>query len=220
MRRSALVFLALTPIVQLPAAAQTCMGFASFGPAPLQATASGSLNNLSNTFGATIGYGTLSGVYGNFGVATTGYDELEGSTLGLAAHAGYQIGLGASRSVQICPNVGFGIGRGPNDDAAGNDQFGQSATIGFSIGTELGGNPRMSVVPTAGFFYAYSSQKAENSAGAELFEISDQYWMTRIGIGFILSQRISVRPSMDISVDRLETSHPTFSLTLGYNFGR
>jgi hypothetical protein len=220
MRRSLLVVLALIPIVQSPAAAQMCLGLASFGPAPLQVTTSGSLNDLSNTFGATIGYGTPSGVYGNVGVATTAYDALEGSTLGLAAHAGYQIRLGSARPVQICPSAGFRIGLGPNDDAAAIDQFGQSFTIGFNLGTELGGNPRMRVVPTAGFFYAYSKQRAENSAGAELFEISDKYSMAQVGVGFILSQRISVRPSMDISVDRLETSHPTFSLTLGYNFGR
>jgi hypothetical protein len=219
MRRSLFVFLVLIPLVQSPAGAQTCLGLASFGPAPLQVTASGSINNLSNTFGGTIGYGTPSSVYGNVGIATTGYDALEGSTLGLAAHAGYQIRLGAARPVQICPSAGFAIGLGPNDDVTGIDQFGQSITVGFNLGTELGGNPRMRVVPTAGFFYAYSKQKAENSAGAELFEIPDKYWMAQVGVGFILSQRISVRPSVDVPVDRLETSYPTFSLLLGYNFG-
>jgi hypothetical protein len=219
MPRSLVMSLILLVILRSPAVAQTCMGLASYAHGPMQVTASGTFSGVSNSFGGTIGYGIPSSVYGSVGVATTSYDPVDGSTLGFAARAGYQLSLGRARPIQICPNASFGIGMGPNDDVAGIDQSGRSATIGLNIGTELG-DPRMSVIPTVGFSYAYSTQKAENSAGAELFEISDRYWMAQVGVGIILNQRISVRPSVDIPVGRLESADPTFGLILGYNFGR
>jgi hypothetical protein len=218
MPRSLVVSLALFAIVQSRAGAQTCMGLASFGGAPMQLTASGSLTQLSNSFGGTLGYGLPSSVYGNIAVATTSYDVEDGSTLGLAARVGYQLNVGRARPVQVCPNVSFGIGKGPNNDAAGIDQSSRSATIGLHLGTELGAGPRMKVIPSIGFSYAHGTVKAEDSSGTELFEISDRYGLAQIGVGIILNQRISIRPSIEIPV-RVDGSDPTVGLTLGYNIG-
>jgi hypothetical protein len=218
MRRSLVVSLALLAIVRSPAVAQTCMGLASFSTAPMQVTANGQFGDLANTFGATVGYGIPSSVYGNLGVSTTSYDGIDGSTLGLGAHVGYQMAVGKARQVQVCPNASVGIGKGPNDDAAGVDQSSRSATVGLNVGTVLGANPRMKIIPTAGLSYAYGKSKAEDDAGATLFEFSDSYGLAQLGVGIVLNQNISVRPSVDIPLG-LEGSDPTFGLTLGYNFG-
>ena len=218
MRRSLVVSLALLAIVRSPAVAQTCMGLASFGNAPMQVTANGSFSDLSNTFGATVGYGIPSNVYGTVGVSTTSFDGVDGSSVGLAARAGYQMALGKSGQVQVCPNASIGVGMGPDDATAGIDNSSRSATVGLNVGTVLGANPRMKVIPSAGLSYAYGRQKAQDDAGATLFEISDNYGLAQLGVGVVLNQNISVRPSVDIPLG-LEGSNPTFGLTLGYNFG-
>ena len=218
MRRSFVVSLALLAIVRSPAVAQTCMGLASFSAAPMQVTANGQFSDLSNTFGATVGYGIPSSAYGNLGVSTTSVDGVDGSQLGIAARAGYQMALGKSRQVQVCPNASFGLGMGPNDDAAGVDQSGRSATVGLNVGTVMGANPRMKIIPSVGLSYAYGKQKAEDDAGATLFEVSNSYGLAQVGVGIVLNQNISIRPSVDIPLG-LEGSDPTFGLTLGYNFG-
>lgn len=218
MRRALVALVALLAIVRSPAVGQTCMGLASFGSAPIQVTGTGQFGEVSNTFGATAGYGIAS-LYGTVGVATTSIDGVDGHQLGLAARAGYQLTLGSAGRIQVCPNASFGLGAGPNNDAAGIDQSARSATVGVNVGTVLGASPRMKVVPTAGLSFAYARQKAENAAGSTLFAISDSYALAQLGVGIILNSAISVRPNVEIPLG-LEGIDPIFGLTLGYNFGR
>jgi hypothetical protein len=219
MRRSLVITLTLLAIVRATAAAQTCMGLASFGTAPVQLTGHGSFSDLSTTFGATVGYGLQSSVYGNVGVSRTSYDGVDGSALGLAARAGYQMNLGTARQLQICPNASFEFGIGPNDEIGGVERSGRTATVGLNVGAEMVAGPRMKIAPTAGLSFAYGMQKAENTAGATLFEISNSYALAQVGVGIILNQNISVRPGVDIPLG-LEGGDPTFGLTLSYNFGK
>jgi hypothetical protein len=219
MRRSLVVSLALLAIVQAPAAAQTCMGLASFSAAPVQVTANGSFSDLTTAVGAAVGYGISSGVYGSAAVSRTSYDAVEGSVLGLAARAGYQINLHAAHPIQICPNAGFEMGLGPNDEVGGVEQSGRTASVGVNVGTEMVAGPRMKVVPAVGLSFAYGTQKAENTAGATLFEISNSYGLARVGVGIVLNHNVSVRPAVDIPLG-FEGSNPTFGLTVGYNFGK
>lgn len=218
MRRCLVVSLALLAIARTPAAAQTCMGMASFAGAPMQVTAYGQFTGLANSFGATVGYGTRSAVYGTVGISTTSYESIDGSTLGLGARAGYQISLGRSQLVHLCPNASFGIGVGPHDDAAGIDQSTRSATLGLNLGTDLGGDPRLKVAPSVGLSYAHDLVKAENDAGTTLFEISEGYALAQLSVGVILNSKVSIRSGVDIPLGR-ESTDPTFNLTLGYNFG-
>ncbi len=219
MRRALVAVLALVLVVRSPAVAQTCMGLASFSNAPMQVTGTGQLGEISNTFGATAGYGIPSGLYGAVGVATTSLDGVEGHQLGLAARAAYQLTLGAAGRTQICPTASFGLGMGPNDEVAGVDRSARSATAGIAVGTVLGASPQMKVVPTAGLSFAYSRQQAENSAGSTLFEISDTYALAQVGVGIILNSTISILPNVEIPLG-LEGIDPIFGLSLGYNFGR
>jgi hypothetical protein len=218
MRRALVAILALS-IARSPAVAQTCMGLASFGNAPIQVTGTGQFGEVANTFGATAGYGIPSGLHGTVGVATTSVDGVDGHQLGLAARAGYRLTLGSAGQTEVCPNASFGLGMGPNDEVAGVDRSARSATVGVNVGTVLGASPRMKVVPTAGLSFAYSRQKAENAAGSTLFEISDSYALAQLGVGIILNSTISVRPNVEIPLG-LEGIDPIFGLTLGYNFGR
>jgi hypothetical protein len=219
MRRALVAVLALVSIGRSPAVAQTCMGLAPFSNAPIQVTGTGQFGEISNTFGATAGYGVPSGLYGAVGVATTSLDGVDGHQLGLAARAGYQLTLGAAGRTQVCPNASFGLGMGPNDDGAGVDRSARAASIGVTVGTVLGASPRMKVVPTAGLSFAYARQQAENAAGSVLFEISDRYALAQVGVGIILNSTVSILPNVEIPFG-LEGIDPVFGLSLGYNFGR
>jgi hypothetical protein len=195
------------------------MGLASYSTAPVQLTGSGQFTDLATSFGATAGYGFPSSVYGAVGVSTTSKDGDVGHRLGLSARAGYQLVLDPSRRIEVCPTASFGLDLGPNDDAAGVNRSGRTATAGINVGMILGANRRMQVVPSAGFSFAHGSEKAENAAGATLFEISGNYTLAQIGIGVILNSTISVRPSIDIPLG-MDVNTPTVGLTVGYNFGR
>jgi len=219
MRRSLVVSLALLAMANAPAAAQTCMGLASYKNAPVQATGNASFTEGVNSWGGTVGYGIPASVFGNLGVSTTSIDGAPSSSLGLNARVGYQIALGKSRQAQLCPTASFGIGMGPDDDAADINGSSTSATLGLAVGTIMGANPRMKIVPSAGLAYAYGKVKAEDGTGTTLFEISDNYALAQLGVGIIFNSNISVRPSVDIPLG-LEGSDPTFGLTVGYNFGR
>ncbi|HEX2249708.1 MAG TPA: hypothetical protein VHH32_05130 [Gemmatimonadales bacterium] len=218
MRRSLAILLSLLAIIRTPAAAQTCMGLASFSAAPVQVTANGNFSDLTTTFGATGGYGIPAGVYGNVGISTTSYDGVEGSALALAARTGYQLNLSTARQIQVCPTASFELGMGPNDEIGGVEQSGRTATVGLALGAEMVAGPRMRVVPSAGLYLGHSKQKAENTEGATLFEISNTFGLAQVGVGIILNQNISLRPSIDIPLG-YEGNDATFGLTLGYNFG-
>jgi hypothetical protein len=209
----------LLAIVRSPVVAQTCMGMASFSAVPVQVAASGTFSDLSNSLGGSVGYGMPSGVFGTVGVSTTSYDGVDGSTTVIAGRAGYQLVMSQSRPIQICPNVGIGIGMGPSDGPGGAERSSRSLTAGLSVGTELGASPRMTVVPSVGLSYAHEVEKAEDAAGAILFEISDGYALAQLGVGIILNRHLSIRPGVDFPVG-LEGSNPMFGLTVGYNFGK
>ncbi len=218
MRRTLIASLALLAIAESPAWAQACMGLGSFGSAPLQVTASGQFSPLTSGFGGAIGYGIPSSFYAGAGISTTSNDGDAAHRMGLSARGGYQLDLRAARPVQVCPNAGFTLGMGPNDEAAGVERTGRMAMVGINVGVVFPASLRMKVVPSAGLAYAYGKEKAENAAGATLFEISDHYALAQVGVGIVLNSNISVRPNVEIPLG-LQGGEPVFGLTLGYNFG-
>jgi hypothetical protein len=217
MRRSLVVSLAILAIVRSPAMAQTCMGLASFSNAPVQVTGNGTFASGINTFGGTIGYGMQSGLFGNVGAATMSIDGAPSSPLRVGGQVGYQMALGKSSSqIQVCPNATLGISNGP--DLANANQSFRDATVGLNFGTVLGANPRMKIVPTAGLSYANSHVSAKDANDVSLGSASESYALAQLGVGLVLNQNISVRPSVDIPLG-LTGSDARFGLTLGYNFG-
>ena len=217
MRRSLVVSLALLAIVRSPAVAQTCMGMASFSNAPMQVTGNGMFSSGVNSFGATVGYGMQSGLWGNLGVQTLSIDGASSHPLNVGAHAGYETAVGKSRNpIHVCPNASFSVGNGP-DDVNFNAST-QDATLGVNVGTVLGGsNPRMKIVPTAGISWAHTKLSTKNDAGASLGSVSDSYGLAQLGVGLVMNQNISIRPSIDLP---LKSGYDTrFGMTVGYNFG-
>jgi len=219
MRRSLVVSLALLAIVRSPAVAQTCQGLASFSAGQLQVTGNAQFSDLTNAWGAGVTYGIPSGIYGGANLSSRSFDGIDPKSMEIGAHAGYQMNLGRSSRLALCPVASLSLGMGPDDDAAQINSSSTDAHFGFALGTSMGTNPQMRILPTAGLGLQYTKGKVEDtSPGGSTFEASDTYGLARLGVGFIFNQQISVRPTVDIPLG-LENGDATFGVTVGYNFG-
>ena len=221
MRRMFVASLALVAVINAPAAAQTCQGLASFSTGQMQVAGNAQFGEIANTFGGSFSYGVPSGVYGGLDLATTSYDNDLGSSLGVGAHAGYQMKLGQAGKVHLCPVARLALGMGPDDEAADINASSTDVHFGLALGTEMGANPRMRILPTAGLGLQYSKAKVEDtSPGGSTFEGSETYALARLGVGFVFNQQISVRPNIDIPLGSDISNDPAFGLTVSYNFGK
>jgi hypothetical protein len=220
MRRSFLVSLVLLGISRAPAQAQTCLGLAPFSRSAVQVTGEGAFTPGSNAVSAGVGYGLPASLFGGIEVGTKSFEAFDGSSLDLGAAAGYQIPVAKAAGFELCPVASFNLGIGPNSRfGSGVDRSNQMVSMGLALGTSLQAGPRLQIVPTVGLWLSHEKSRAENSAGATLFEISENYGRAQVGVGMVLSSNISVRPTFDISLSP-NGSEPTIALMVGYNFGR
>jgi hypothetical protein len=220
MRRSLVVSLALLAIVRSQAVAQTCQGMASFSVGQMQVAANAQFPEGGKVWGGSFSYGMPSGVYAGADVSTTSIDNDGGSSLGIGAHAGYQMKLGRTGKLNLCPVARLALGMGPDDEAANLNSSSTDVHFGLALGTEMGANPRMRILPTAGLGLQYSKFKSEiTGPGGSTLEGSETYGLARLGVGFVFNQQISVRPTIDIPVGSDLINDPTFGLSVGYNFG-
>jgi hypothetical protein len=217
MRRSLVVSLALVALVNAPAVAQTCMGLASFSKAPVQVAGNGQFTTGLNSFGGSIGYGMKSGLWGKAEVGTQSYDAVDSHPMTFGARAGYQIPVARGKA-QVCPTASFTVANGP--DFVNENNSLQDATLGLSIGTVMGANPKMKIVPTAGLSYAHDRLSAKDSSGTSLGAAASQsYGLASLGLGLVLNDNISVRPSVEIPLGLDGGNDARFGFTVGYNFG-
>ena len=219
-RRSLVVSVALMAILSAPVRGQTCLGLASYSGAPVQVSGKGSLTSTSTSFLAGLGYGLPSSVFGSVAFGTTSDDNFGGSSREIGATAGYQIALGRTGAIQLCPIASFGLGLGPTNTLnSGVDRSRKTASIGVALATSFVASPRMKIVPSVGLSYAYQLDKAENNAGASLFQIAEHFALAQVGVGLVLDSNLSVRPGVDIPFS-LNIKDPSVALTVSYSFGR
>jgi outer membrane autotransporter protein len=166
-----------------------------------------------------------SGLYAGADLSTTSFDAPEGadspSSLGIGAHVGYQMKLGQSGKINLCPVARLALGMGPDDEDANLNSSSTDVHFGIAVGTEMGSTRQMRIIPTAGLGLQYTKAKSEitSGPGAGELEASETYGLARLGVGFVFNQQISVRPTIDIPVGLEGGSDPTFGLSVGYNFG-
>jgi hypothetical protein len=220
MRRSLVVSLALLAMVRSPAVAQTCQGLASFSAGQMQVAGNAQFGEFTNTWGGSFTYGMPSGVYAGADLSTTSFDGIDQSSLGLGAHAGYQMKLGQTGKMHLCPVARLALGMGPDDEATNINSSSTDVHFGLALGTEMGANPRLRILPTAGLGLQYSKAKVEDtSPGGTSVEASETYGLARLGVGFVFNQQISIRPTVDIPLGSDISSDPAFGLSVAYNFG-
>jgi hypothetical protein len=220
MRRSLVVSLALLAIVRSPAVAQTCQGLASFSAGQMQVAGNAQFGEFANSWGGSFSYGMPSGVYAGADLSTTSFDGIDQSSLGIGAHAGYQMKLGRTGHMSLCPVARLALGMGPDDEAADINSSSTDVHFGLALGTEMGANPRLRILPTAGLGLQYSKAKVEDTGpGGATVEASETYGLARLGVGFVFNQQISIRPTVDIPLGSDVSNDPAFGLIVGYNFG-
>jgi hypothetical protein len=219
MRRSLVVSLALLAIVRSQAAAQSCQGMASFSAGQMQVSGNAQFGDVRNSFGAGLAYGLPSGVYAGANLSTTKFDGLDQSSLGIGANVGYQMKVGKSSKISLCPVARLALGMGPDQEAFDINNSSTDLHFGLALGTSMGTNPRMQILPTAGLGLQYTKLKSEDtSPGGTTDELSETYPQATLGLGLIFNQQISVRPSVDIPISS-DLSETSFGVTVGYNFG-
>ena len=220
MRRSLVVSLALLAIVRSQAVAQSCQGLASFSAGQMQVAANAQFPQGGNVWGGSFSYGLPSGVYGGADLSTTSFDGISANSLGIGAHAGYQMKLGRTGKLNLCPVASLALGMGPDDADLNINSSSTDVHFGLALGTDMGSTPRMRIIPTAGLGLQYSKVKIEDTApGGTTVEGSETYGLARLGVGFVFNQQISVRPTIDIPVGSDLINDPTFGVSVGYNFG-
>jgi hypothetical protein len=69
-----------------------------------------------------------------------------------------------------------------------------------------------------GLSYAYRRDEAKNNFGSTLFEISDYYFATQLGLGVAL-RNFSIRPYADLPLSFSE-GNPSVGVTVSLQFGR
>jgi outer membrane protein with beta-barrel domain len=217
MRRSLVVSLALLAIVRTAAVAQTCQGLPSYSRGQMQVTGNAEFGNGMDSFGGTFGYGQPAGVFGNVGIGTTSIDALDGSSFDIGVGGGYQMTVGPTKKIHLCPVASLGLGMGPKDvGGSGVDFSSQNFGFGVALGTSLPGGPRMQVVPTGGLGLAYLKLKSDN--GNNTNSASETYGVLNMGVGLIFNSNISIRPGISVPLG-LDGGETSFGLTFGYNFG-
>ena len=220
MRRSLVVSLTLLAIVRSQAVAQTCQGMASFSAGQMQVAANAQFPQGGNVWGGSFSYGLPSGVYGGADISTTSFDGISANSLGIGAHAGYQMKLGRTGKLNLCPVASLALGMGPDDADLNINSSSTDVHFGLALGTDMGSTPRMRIIPTAGLGLQYSKVKIEDTApGGTTVDGSETYGLARLGVGFVFNQQISVRPTIDIPVGSDLINDPTFGVSVGYNFG-
>src|SRR5437762_1980907 len=118
---------------------QMCAGFASFAHGPYQVFGSAGFNNNAKSFGAGFGFGGA-GPFGEVSVGAANYDNIDGSSLLFGGGLGYQVTLGQTGIVHLCPSASLGFLSGPNN----LDVFGDGSVVldlsetDLSFGLELG----------------------------------------------------------------------------------
>jgi hypothetical protein len=220
MRRMLAVSLVLMITTRGPAFAQSCQGLASFSSGPLQVSGEGAVA-LSESSGIRGGlaYGLSRGPFARVRLGTLVNQTTGGSSLDLGVGLGYEIQLGGSRGLHVCPVASVGWEIGPNDGfGSGVDRSRRSAQLGLALATSIGAPRLWEIVPSLGVAYAYQKDQAQDNVGALLFQISDRYALAQLGLGLIFRSRFSVRPYLDLPL-ALDGGDPSFGLTLGYNFG-
>jgi hypothetical protein len=220
MRPTLLLLLAFIGLSGGSLEAQTCRGLAPLPSGQLQATGTATLATGSRSVEAGLVSDLPARAFGGLEVGTTSVEAFEKSSLDLGAFLGYQLDVGGTGQVQLCPLANTSLQLGPNNafgSGVGRSTFG--ATIGLAAGTSLTLRPLLSLVPAIGVGVGHRTHQAESSAGTQLFRIAETYGFAQVQVGVVVKGNLSIRPSVEIPLG-MQGGEVALGLTVGYHFGR
>jgi len=207
--------------------AQACLGAPSYKVAPLQLGAGASFTDGTKGAGVQVGLGSRQGLFLNSGVAFHSYDGLDGSGMSFGGTLGYDIkvspapstGPAPTTSVSVCPIASVSYAKLPSFSDGVNDYnvHEVDAGGGVALGVSVTASPTVSVIPFGSFSYLHGTATVSVPGfGSE--SASDSFGMAELGLGLLLNQRVSIRPSVSLPVG-LDGSSATFNFAVGFQVG-
>lgn len=195
--------------------AQACLGNPSFSVNHLQVAAGAAFDENATSFSGTFVGGSETLFTGlSLGGAT--YDGISGASLLAGVSGGFQVPL-SSGSAQVCPIVGATFGFGPSDfDGSGTNFRSQAYNFGLAAGGELFRSERLAVVPSLSVSFVYTAATATGLVSTSTE--TDTYGMAGAAVGLLLSDRLSVRPSVNVPVG-LDGAGPVLDIGFALNYG-
>lgn len=197
------------------AAAQACLGNASFGTNHLQMSGGYASTNDFDEIGAAFTSGSNS-VFAGIGVNSYALDGGD-ANVRVAGSLGYQVPVTASGRVQACPMLRASYGL-PTDDynGSGGELRTQSYGFGLAVGGAMMQNERFAIVPSvqAGVQRALFRVRG----GLASADQADTYGVVGLGVGFVMNNALSIRPSVTLPVNAA-FDDPIFGIGLSLNYG-
>jgi hypothetical protein len=195
--------------------AQACVGNPSFSVNHLQVAASAAFDESATSFAGTFVGGSET-LFTGLSAGGATYDGITGSSLLAGISGGFQVPLSSGRA-QVCPVIGATFGFGPSDfDGSGTNFRSQAYNFGLAAGGELFRSERLAVVPSLSIGFVYTAATATGllSTSTE----TDTYGVAGAAVGLVLSDRLSVRPSVSLPIG-LTGADPVFSIGFALNYG-
>lgn len=199
-----------------PVTAQLCAGLPSFQGRPIQLIGTALFNDNGKAFAGGVGFGGT-GAFGNVALGSTHIDVYHASAFNVGGGAGYQVPLDRQGSVQLCPAAEVEFFLGPqNIQGTGVDYSETNISIGVGVGVIAARTEHADVVPTVFLDFANAHSKLKDALGNSTSN-SQSFGIVGLGIGFVFSHRVSIRPSAAIPFG-ISGASTTFGVTLALNY--
>ena len=197
--------------------AQVCSGMAPFENGRMQVGGLAQFADGGQGFAGMFALGKPDYFFGSFGIGSISYDDLDGSSTTVTGEVGYQVGLGATQTLQLCPIASATLGFGPNDILGSDiDASFRDLSFGLALGGTLHGTPQFRVIPSGSVALVHATQKYDDGVDSE--SESDTFGIFSLGVGLVFNRVVTLRPGMGIPFG-LDESDPVWGVALAVSFG-
>lgn len=216
-----------------PLAAQTCLGAASFAAGPIRIEAEAAFREHHSSLGGGIRAGAHNSFFASLGVQRTAHDSVQSPTsiyavqrpsTDYAVDVGYQLSLGATDRLQICPRARYDHSSGAlrDPDAILTHVTGNLAAVGVAIGGIASHSQTVDFVPAVSLEYNNLRSRVRQDApfSSTIDERSEShFWTAAVSAGLVLNRVVSLGPNVLIPFG-IANANATYGITIGFNFGR
>jgi hypothetical protein len=168
--------------------AQTCQGYASFSSGSVQLGAGLEFAEDVTAYGAGIGFGAVNGGFVRGEIARANDDETDVSATNFGVSGGWQLGMGATSALQLCPFAAFNY-TDYEEDFSSNE-----IGLGVAVGTAITSSPALTVAP----FGAVSWRRFTMDDVPLFGDIEESYGLLDLGVGFVANEWITIRPHVSL----------------------
>ena len=210
-------YLALFTLPAATAAAQACVGTASFASGPARLGVGIDFAKDAKQYGAQIAFGKPGGPFAAGSIGRIDVDDTDESATSYGAELGYSLNISGKGSLEVCPILGLAYASAEASDGGVTvDVSSRTFSAGFAIGGVAASTPTFAFVPSIGL--AYANQNVELESGGVSFDVSEDFGVITLVPGLVFNQRITVRPNVAFPVG-LDDSDPTYGIGISFNFG-